>query len=245
MSITTMNTTKPHMGEPEPGAADRMPVPDIVRAAWPDALASVSRDASPPSASAQSLPRLLDTKRRLTKRRKRFVEEYLSEPNATYAALRAGYSPTTASSQGSRLLRCQAVADAVTTARAEREILWGTGNSPERAAYAERVALQVLHDLRAIASEALASGNYSVALKACEVELKHYAAKQGRAAGGEGATGSATATASGAAGATGAAGVPLLTPAEATEELLRAHGGDGRDGGGVGIGIGIGVGAYV
>ena len=38
-------------------------------------------------------------------RRKRFIEEYPIDRNATQAALRAGYSPRSAYSQGSRLLR--------------------------------------------------------------------------------------------------------------------------------------------
>ncbi len=40
----------------------------------------------------------------LSLRRQRFVDEYLVEPNATQAAIRAGYSPRTARQQGSRLL---------------------------------------------------------------------------------------------------------------------------------------------
>lgn len=40
----------------------------------------------------------------LTKKQKRFVEEYLIDLNATQAAIRAGYSPKTANEQASRLL---------------------------------------------------------------------------------------------------------------------------------------------
>ena len=40
----------------------------------------------------------------LSPRRQRFVEEWLADPNATQAAIRAGYSPRTAKQQGSRLL---------------------------------------------------------------------------------------------------------------------------------------------
>jgi hypothetical protein len=40
----------------------------------------------------------------LTFRQRRFVNEYLVELNAAKAAIRAGYSPKTAKSQGSRLL---------------------------------------------------------------------------------------------------------------------------------------------
>lgn len=41
----------------------------------------------------------------LKEKQKRFAEEYLLDLNATQAALRAGYSPKTAYSQGSRLLK--------------------------------------------------------------------------------------------------------------------------------------------
>ncbi len=41
----------------------------------------------------------------LTPKQARFVEEYLVDLNATQAAIRAGYSPKTAYSQGERLLK--------------------------------------------------------------------------------------------------------------------------------------------
>ena len=53
----------------------------------------------------------------LNARQLRFVEEYLIDNNATQAAIRAGYSPNTAESQGSRLLRYAKVADAVNKGR--------------------------------------------------------------------------------------------------------------------------------
>ena len=40
----------------------------------------------------------------MTKKQKRFVEEYLIDLNATQAAIRAGYSPDTAKSIGSENL---------------------------------------------------------------------------------------------------------------------------------------------
>lgn len=49
----------------------------------------------------------------LTPKQLRFVEEYLKDLNATQAAIRAGYSAKTASSQGERLLRNAEVARAV------------------------------------------------------------------------------------------------------------------------------------
>ena len=50
----------------------------------------------------------------------RFAQEYLIDLNATQAAIRAGYSAKTASSQGERLLRNVEVQRAVTEAKAAR-----------------------------------------------------------------------------------------------------------------------------
>jgi len=55
----------------------------------------------------------------LTPKQQRFVEEYLVDLNATQAAIRAGYSPKTAYSQGERLLRHVDVAAAVEARKAE------------------------------------------------------------------------------------------------------------------------------
>ena len=41
----------------------------------------------------------------MTKKQKRFVEEYLIDLNATQAAIRAGYSPDTAGSIGAENLK--------------------------------------------------------------------------------------------------------------------------------------------
>ena len=54
----------------------------------------------------------------LTSKRVRFIEEYLIDSNATQAAVRAGYSPKTAYSQGQRLLKNVEVAAAIEFARA-------------------------------------------------------------------------------------------------------------------------------
>lgn len=51
----------------------------------------------------------------------KFVREYLVDLNATQAAIRAGYSPKTAESQASRLLRNVKVAAAVEEALEERQ----------------------------------------------------------------------------------------------------------------------------
>lgn len=57
---------------------------------------------------------------KLIAKRKRFVEEYLIDLNATQAAIRAGYSPKTANEQGARLLANVSVQEAVAKAMAER-----------------------------------------------------------------------------------------------------------------------------
>ena len=56
----------------------------------------------------------------MTKKQKRFVEEYLIDLNATQAAIRAGYSPRTAQEQSSRMLSNVMVQDAIAKAMAER-----------------------------------------------------------------------------------------------------------------------------
>lgn len=56
----------------------------------------------------------------MNERRARFAQEYLIDLNATQAAIRAGYSPKTAHSQGERLLRDVEVAAAIQAAKADR-----------------------------------------------------------------------------------------------------------------------------
>lgn len=53
-------------------------------------------------------------------KRRRFVEEYLVDLNATQAAIRAGYSAKTAKSTGQRLLTFDDVREAIKNAQAER-----------------------------------------------------------------------------------------------------------------------------
>lgn len=55
----------------------------------------------------------------LTPRRKRFVEEYVRLGNGTQAAANAGFSPKTAKSQATQLLKEDVVMSAITTAREE------------------------------------------------------------------------------------------------------------------------------
>jgi phage terminase small subunit len=59
--------------------------------------------------------------RKLTKKQAVFVEEYLVDLNATQAAIRAGYSPTTAHKTGSQLLGKSVVSQAVNARIKDRE----------------------------------------------------------------------------------------------------------------------------
>ena len=56
----------------------------------------------------------------MTKKQKRFIEEYLIDPNATQAAIRAGYSPDTAKSIGSENLTKPDIKAQIARAMAER-----------------------------------------------------------------------------------------------------------------------------
>jgi phage terminase small subunit len=56
----------------------------------------------------------------LTPKQKRFVDEYLTDLNATQAAIRAGYKVTTAPEQAARLLAKSRVQDAVAVGQAKR-----------------------------------------------------------------------------------------------------------------------------
>ena len=56
----------------------------------------------------------------MTKKQKRFIEEYLIDLNATQAAIRAGYSPKTAKDIGCENLAKPNITDAIDKAMAER-----------------------------------------------------------------------------------------------------------------------------
>jgi phage terminase small subunit len=58
--------------------------------------------------------------RRLSKKQKLFVDEYLVDFNATQAAIRAGYSPKSARTTAAQSLRKPAVKEAITEAQAPR-----------------------------------------------------------------------------------------------------------------------------
>lgn len=56
----------------------------------------------------------------MTPKQEQFVQEYLIDLNATQAAIRAGYSASTAEAAGSRLLRNVKVGAAISDAKADR-----------------------------------------------------------------------------------------------------------------------------
>ena len=66
----------------------------------------------------------------MTKKQKRFIEEYLIDLNATQAAIRAGYSPDTAKSIGSENLTKPDITAQIARAMAERSR--GTGVNADR-----------------------------------------------------------------------------------------------------------------
>lgn len=55
----------------------------------------------------------------LSDKRQRFVEEYLANPNATQAAIAAGYSAKTAGAQGHELLKIPEIQTAIEAGRAK------------------------------------------------------------------------------------------------------------------------------
>jgi phage terminase small subunit len=107
----------------------------------------------------------------LTPRQAAFVREYLTDLNATQAAIRAGYSPNSAEVEGSRLLRNAQVLAAVNAGK------------EKRAAKLDLKAEDVLERLREIAfanpDEEDELGNrktsvrYEHVLKAAELLGKH------------------------------------------------------------------------
>ena len=58
---------------------------------------------------------------KLNYKQKKFVAEYLKEPNATQAAINAGYSKKTSYSQGQRLLKNQKVSSLIDEGRRKIE----------------------------------------------------------------------------------------------------------------------------
>src|SRR3954470_18249966 len=91
---------------------------------------------------------------KLNKRQRLFVEAYLAEPNATQAALKAGYSQKTAYSHGQRLLKNVEISEAVEK-RVEDAVI---------------TANEILNDVKNIAKTSERDGDR---LKAYELLGKH------------------------------------------------------------------------
>jgi phage terminase small subunit len=71
----------------------------------------------------------------MTKKQKRFVEEYLIDLNATQAAIRAGYTPNFANTNANKLLQNTTIQTAIDKAMAERSKRTGVN--------ADRVVLEL------------------------------------------------------------------------------------------------------
>ncbi len=93
----------------------------------------------------------------LSERRERFVQEFLVDLNATQAAIRAGYSPKTASEQGARLLTNVRVRSAINT---------------EKKARTERTAISADRVLRELARLAFADLRQAVEWGPASIRLK-------------------------------------------------------------------------
>jgi phage terminase small subunit len=58
----------------------------------------------------------------MNERQRRFLEAYIIEPNATQAAITAGYSPKTSYQQGARLLKHVEIKNAIAAARESQRV---------------------------------------------------------------------------------------------------------------------------
>ena len=100
---------------------------------------------------------------KLTERQKMFCKEYIVDLNATQACIRAGYSEKTAKQIGSENLSKPYLQDEIARLMKSRE---------------ERVKLtadKVLEDIERVRTLAEGSEQYSVSLKASELQGKHLA----------------------------------------------------------------------
>ncbi len=93
-------------------------------------------------------------------RHEAFSQEYIKDRNATQAAIRAGYSPKTAYSQGHRLLKNAEVAARISQLQAEA------------AARNERDVDGILADLRRVYDGAFEAGAYAACNRSLELEAK-------------------------------------------------------------------------
>lgn len=97
----------------------------------------------------------------LNNKQRKFIDEYLKDMNATQAAIRAGYSASTAKQQGSRLL---------TNVDVENEIKRRQAISSNKA---DKTREQVIKDLQTVIDMYLTAGrNTPNALKAIDMLSK-------------------------------------------------------------------------
>lgn len=97
-------------------------------------------------------------------KQQRFCEEYLVDLNATQAAMRAGYAPKTAYSQGQRLLKNVETADYITELKARQS---------ERTGITADEVLKELSKLGFASIDACESFKASDKLRALELIGKH------------------------------------------------------------------------
>lgn len=100
--------------------------------------------------------------RALTEREAAFVREYLVDKNGTQAAIRAGYSPTSAGRHSFDMLKRPIIKAALARelkAQAKRTLI-----------KADKVLLDIQH----FGDQALTAGEYSTALRSRELLAKHY-----------------------------------------------------------------------
>ncbi len=103
----------------------------------------------------------------LNHRQERFVQEFLLDLNATQAAIRAGYSETTAHVQGCRLLSHDKVSEAIAAGKAELA---------ERASISQVWVikkLQAVHDASMERTKAGTAYNPAAANRSLELIGKH------------------------------------------------------------------------
>jgi phage terminase small subunit len=100
----------------------------------------------------------------LTARQRRFVEEYLVDLNATQAAIRAGYTPHSAKSQGYENLRKPAIVDAISAVMATRS---------EATSISRSWVLAQLAHAHNVAKEGKTIGHLTNRLKALELIGRH------------------------------------------------------------------------
>jgi len=100
---------------------------------------------------------------KLTPKQLMFCQEYLIDLNATQACIRAGYSERTANRQGAENLSKPVIKEEIDRLKAIRE------------KKVELTAEKVLKDIERVREKAEGSEQYTVSLKASELQGKHLA----------------------------------------------------------------------